>query len=175
VLARRASPPLLEILTTVNKTSHNLFAELSLRAVSPANGVEELNRFAAEIGVAPGATHFEDGSGLSRKTLVTAESVTRLLGWMHRSPHAAAWLDTLPVGAADGTVKSRFVGVPSASAIYAKTGSLRGVAALSGYIVVGERRRLAFSIIANDSNAPASELREIVDRIAVEILRRGLR
>jgi serine-type D-Ala-D-Ala carboxypeptidase/endopeptidase (penicillin-binding protein 4) len=183
ILSTRTSPPLIDTLTTINKVSHNLQAELALLEVARAaqgdtsreQALKELERFLREAGISADEIHFEDASGLSRKTLASPNSITRLLAWMNSSPHADAYAGTLPIGAEDGSLSSRFRSVKSAAAIRAKTGSIRHVAALSGYIVDrGMHRRLAFSILVNDATARSSEVRELIDTIAVAIFQKGI-
>ncbi|MBI4874006.1 MAG: D-alanyl-D-alanine carboxypeptidase/D-alanyl-D-alanine-endopeptidase [Acidobacteria bacterium] len=174
-LARRESAPLLETLRVVNKISQNLQAELVLREVgrvrrgvgSRQAGLEELKAMLAEAGAAKEDYHFEDGSGLSRLTLITPALATRLLRFVWRSPHGADWVTLLPVGGEDGTLASRFEGQPSASRIHAKTGSLSHVSALSGYIERAGKPALAFSVIVNNYNSPPSETRRVIDRIGL--------
>jgi D-alanyl-D-alanine carboxypeptidase/D-alanyl-D-alanine-endopeptidase (penicillin-binding protein 4) len=174
-LARRTSPPLIELLRIIDKVSQNLHAELVLREVARVRrsigsreaGLEESRQFLAEAGVEETGYRFEDGSGLSRLNLVTAHTVVRLLRHMYRSPHREAWLGLLPVGGEDGTLNNRFDGNPAARRIRAKTGTLSHVSALSGYADSPSRGRLAFSILVNNYNAPASEIRDVIDRIGL--------
>jgi len=174
-LARRTSPPLLEILRIIDKVSQNLHAELVLREVARVRrnigsreaGLEESRQFLAEAGVEESGYRFEDGSGLSRLNLVTPDTVIRLLRHMHGSPYREAWLGLLPVGGEDGTLSTRFDGNPAARRIRAKTGTVSHVSALSGYADSASRGRLAFSILVNNYNAPASEIRTVIDRIGM--------
>jgi D-alanyl-D-alanine carboxypeptidase/D-alanyl-D-alanine-endopeptidase (penicillin-binding protein 4) len=180
-LTHRHSPPLGEILQTIDKVSMNLHAEIVLRETGRVrrgdatleNGLEELKSMLQEMGAPVNGFDFYDASGLSRLGLVSPETVVRLLVQMHRSPYRNLWWDLMPIGGQDGTLEHRFAGMKLGAAIHAKTGSMRHVNALSGYAGLDPRRRLAFSIIANNSIAPASEIRAIIDRIAVEIAKRA--
>jgi D-alanyl-D-alanine carboxypeptidase/D-alanyl-D-alanine-endopeptidase (penicillin-binding protein 4) len=131
----------------------------------------ELDKLREELGIPEAGAHLEDASGLSRKTLLAASALTRLLARMNASPHAAAWFSLLPVGGEDGSLGGRFRGVGDAARIRAKTGSIRHVVALSGYVGDEDRRDAAFSILVNHATAPAAAMRAAVDRIAVAILR----
>jgi D-alanyl-D-alanine carboxypeptidase/D-alanyl-D-alanine-endopeptidase (penicillin-binding protein 4) len=174
-LARRSSPPLVELLRIIDKVSQNLHAELVLREVarlrrnigSREAGLEELRQFLTEAAIEETSYRIEDGSGLSRLNLVTPDTVARLLAHMYRSPHRDAWLSLLPIGGEDGTLASRFDGNPEARRIRAKTGTVSHVSALAGYVESRSRGLLAFSILANNYNAPASEIRTIIDRIGI--------
>jgi D-alanyl-D-alanine carboxypeptidase/D-alanyl-D-alanine-endopeptidase (penicillin-binding protein 4) len=177
-LARRESPPLLETLRVIDKISQNLQAELVLREVGRARrgvgsrqaGIEELKALLTEAGAATGDYHFEDGSGLSRLTLITPSLATRLLRYVHATPHGREWVDLLPVGGQDGTLASRFEGQPAGSRIHAKTGSLSHVSALAGYAERGGKPALAFSLLVNNYNAPASEIRRVIDKIGLALV-----
>ena len=177
-LGRRVSPPLIDDLRITAKVSQNLHAELALRAVGRARrnmgsfeaGLEELKTFLGEAGIEPEAYNFRDGSGLARLNLLTPETVVKLLRFMFASAARENWISLLPVGGQDGTLSSRFGETAAAGRIYAKTGSLSHVSALSGYI----RRRngdwVAFSILVNNYNDRPADIRSIMDRICTLIV-----
>src|SRR5207244_3699288 len=104
-------------------------------------------------------------SGLSRMDLVTPAAVVKLLRFMYRSPHSKDWLSLLPIGGEDGTLRLRLQGRSTAGHIRAKTGTLTHVTSLSGYAERANGRVLAFSILANNQNAPAGEVRDVLDKI----------
>lgn len=175
IIARRTSPPLIQILEVINKMSQNLHAELVLLETARVRrseaerslGMAELSDFLVSLGALDSSFDLHDGSGLSRRALVSAETISRLLAYMHAS-HGEAFRSTLPIAGADGTLATRFTGSPEAASIRAKTGTISHVTALSGYA----GGRTAFSIISNHQTLPSSEVRAVVDKIALEILRR---
>jgi D-alanyl-D-alanine carboxypeptidase/D-alanyl-D-alanine-endopeptidase (penicillin-binding protein 4) len=177
-LARRQSQPLIEILRVVNKISQNLEAELVLREVgrvrrgvgSREAGIEELKAMLAEAGAAKDDYHFEDGSGLSRLTLITPSLATRLLRFVRSTPNGGEWVKLLPVGGEDGTLASRFEGQPAGRGIRAKTGTLSHVSALSGYAERGGKPALVFSVMVNNYNSPSSEIRRVIDKIGLSLV-----
>jgi len=177
-LARRISAPLLEDLRITDKVSQNLHAELALRAVARARrnagsfeaGWEEMKAFLEEAGIHPEAYNLLDGSGLSRLNLVTPAAVVKLLRYMFASPARAGWISLLPVGGVDGTLSGRFAGNPDAGRIHAKTGTLAHVNALSGYVERRDGRWIAFSMLVNNYNGPAAEIRAVMDRICTLIM-----
>jgi len=176
-LARHDSLPLVEALRVVDKESQNLHAEIMLREVSRnagaigsrESGLEELKLFLAEAGIAAKQYNFEDGSGLSRLTLVTPTSVSRLLVYMYGSKYRDEFVSLLPVAGEDGSLKKRFREAGH-GAIHAKTGSLSHVTALSGYMLPGSGKAYAFSILVNNFNGPTSEVRAVLDKIAVLVM-----
>jgi D-alanyl-D-alanine carboxypeptidase/D-alanyl-D-alanine-endopeptidase (penicillin-binding protein 4) len=180
-LARRVSAPLLEDLRITDKVSQNLHAEMALRAVgrtvqstTPSDaarqgtreaGLEELKKFLGEVGVPPEGYSIHDGSGLSRLNLVTPLAVVALLRYMYDGPQRENWMGLLPVGGQDGTLGTRFAGIGTAVRIHAKTGSLSHVAALSGYAQRANGEWVVFSILVNNFNGAAGEVRGVMDRI----------
>lgn len=183
VLARRLSSPLIETLRVTNKVSQNLHAEIVLREVglvrrgegSAEAGLKEMSELLTSLGLDKLDSSFADASGLSRRTLVTPTAITTLLRYLHQGELGDAYASTLPIAGEDGTLASRFRGVRGAATVRAKTGSISHVSALSGYTTDGAARRVAFSIVVNNFTAPTSEIRAILDKIAVVIQQEGIR
>ena len=177
VLAEHDSQPLRDIVKLTNKESRNFYAEMLLRTlgrevkhrVGLEDGLEVLNEFAREIGAEPGETVFDDGSGLSRDDLVTPETVVKLLVHMARGPYFDVFRDSLPVAGVDGTLAGRFKGTRLKGRIHAKTGTLEGVNALSGYIDLSSGRRLAFSIVGNSHPLEEAQAEVTLDQIALAV------
>jgi D-alanyl-D-alanine carboxypeptidase/D-alanyl-D-alanine-endopeptidase (penicillin-binding protein 4) len=178
-LARRVSPPLIEDLRITAKVSQNLHAELALRAVGRARrnvgsfeaGMAEMKTFLAEAGIDPAGYNLMDGSGLSRLDLVTPSTVLKLLRHMYDSPAREQWISILPVAAQDGTLSSRFGATAAAGRVYAKSGTLSHVSALSGYLQRPDATWVAFSILVNNyGGRSAAEIRGVMDRICNLIL-----
>ncbi|MDX2178281.1 MAG: D-alanyl-D-alanine carboxypeptidase/D-alanyl-D-alanine-endopeptidase [Bryobacteraceae bacterium] len=177
IVAVRKSRPVEEIVAVVNKVSQNLHAELLLREVgfqasgegTARAGIDELKKLLAEIGVDKNDYDFRDASGLSRLTLTTPATTVKLLAHMHSGPLRDVWLSSLPVGGVDGSLENRFKGMADGARVRAKTGALTHVTALGGYIDSESHGRLAFSIVANGFNAPASEIRATIDKICLEL------
>jgi|HubBroStandDraft_1064217.scaffolds.fasta_scaffold01200_14 D-alanyl-D-alanine carboxypeptidase/D-alanyl-D-alanine-endopeptidase (penicillin-binding protein 4) len=180
-LARRDSAPLLEDLRITDKVSQNLHAEMALLAVAKARrhigsheaGIAERQAFLDEIGVDRASYNLVDGSGLSRLDLVTPAAVVRLLAYMYHAAARDAWVSLLPVAGEDGTLHARFVGTAIAGRIFAKTGTLSHVGALSGYARRKNGDMLAFSILVNNYNGPAADVRAAIDRICALMLDAG--
>jgi len=178
VLAERTSPPLFEILKVVNKASQNLHAELVLREVgrvrrnagSREAGLAELAEFLAEAGVPKEEAHLEDASGLSRVNLVSPGATVKLLSHMYLSTERDGWLDLLAVGGEDGTLHYRFKAPAARGKVLAKTGTLTGASALSGYVTTATGRNLAFSVMANNYAARSASARKFIDAIVTAML-----
>jgi serine-type D-Ala-D-Ala carboxypeptidase/endopeptidase (penicillin-binding protein 4) len=113
-------------------------------------GVEMMNAFLAQVGVKKGDVLLEEGSGLSRRDVITPQATVALLSYMSRSRWAEVYRSALPVAGVDGTLQNRMKGTSAAGNVRAKTGSLRYVYTLSGYVTTAAGERLAFSIMLNN-------------------------
>ena len=178
VLAKHVSGPLPEILLVIDKISHNLYAELVLREVGRAvngtgtrqAGISEVYKLIWETGVRTECCYFQDGSGLSRQTLISPLSTAKLLEYMYQSKYHDIWRTLLPIGGVDGSLGRRFNKNPEARRIRAKTGSIAHVATISGYAESTTWGPLAFSVLINNFNAENSEAAQLLDRIALALL-----
>ncbi|HLH42520.1 MAG TPA: D-alanyl-D-alanine carboxypeptidase/D-alanyl-D-alanine-endopeptidase [Bryobacteraceae bacterium] len=176
-LAMRTSPPLGELVQVTDKVSENLHAELMLREVgrvakgegSREAGLAAMRAFLAQSGATASDLRMDDGSGLSRNDLASPALITRLLAFMYRSRNRDAWISMLPTGGLDGTLSRRLCCTADAGRIHAKTGTLARSIALSGYADSKTRGWLAFSIVVNNFDAPAPEIRSWVDKIAMTL------
>jgi D-alanyl-D-alanine carboxypeptidase/D-alanyl-D-alanine-endopeptidase (penicillin-binding protein 4) len=172
-LASVRAQPLSESLKVMMKTSNNLYAEMMLRNLgaratglgSVDTGVAALETFLEKTGVSKNSVSLNDGSGLSRKNLITPESVVRVLQYMDQHTHRDVFLDMLPVAGRDGTLRNRMKKGTAFEHIFAKTGTIEFVSTLSGFAIAKSGERLAFSIMVNNSNATPREVREAIDTI----------
>ncbi len=157
VLAIHTSPPLIDVLEVINKRSQNFMAEQVLRTVGRVvagdgtvqGGTGTVMRFAADVlRVDTTQVRLFDGSGLSPLNRTTASAMVRLLAFAAHSPMWKAFLQTLPeVGARDGM--HRMTGTPAQGRVWAKTGTINHVSALSGYVRTAGGELLEFSIVNN--------------------------
>jgi len=166
-----------EQIRVVNKESQNLHAETLLRRLGLAvfkDASVEASRRAREAFLKAQGVRFEDtamydGSGLSRADLVSARSLGDLLVAMDRHPHARAFRDSLPIAGVDGSLRRRMAGTPAQGRVFAKTGSIRHVNALAGYVDAASGRRIAFSILVNHHTRPSKEATDAIDAICVQL------
>jgi D-alanyl-D-alanine carboxypeptidase/D-alanyl-D-alanine-endopeptidase (penicillin-binding protein 4) len=177
VLLTHASPPLSEIGKTLMKVSQNLYAEAVLRTLSlqpgPASVADSkavVEGTLAEWGIQPGQYFVADGSGLSRHNYVSAHMLVTILRQMARDPaNLAAFEATLPVAGTDGTIAGRMKATRAEGNARAKTGTLRSVRALSGYVRSLDGERFVFSIVANNFQSPTSAVDAIVDQVVARL------
>ena len=175
------SPPLRELVRAFLKPSQNLETDLVfdhtgefLRGTnSPAWATSEelavaaLEKFLATNGI-PADVHFDEGSGLSRNNLTSASATVALLTMMTTNRWAKDFFDALPVAGVDGTIRRRMKNTPAFQNVHAKTGTLRWVNALSGYVTTAAGERLVFSLMLNRYVPPPDRKRtDELDDIAV--------
>jgi serine-type D-Ala-D-Ala carboxypeptidase/endopeptidase (penicillin-binding protein 4) len=174
VLAAHDSPPLAALIKVVNKVSQNLHTEMLLRLLGArvkGEGTVEMGQAAVDdflhrVGVDAESWAREDASGLSRSDLVTPHGMVSLLAAMDRHRYAAAFRDSLPVAGVDGTLSTRMERPPARGSVQAKTGSIRHVNALGGYVTTRSGDRLAFYAVVNHHTGPSSESVAALDAVA---------
>ena len=177
VLATHVSVPMIEDITVTNKASQNLHAELMLRLLgrqygtdgSLAQGTRVVRQFLLNAGVAPEDFFFYDGSGMSTQDVITPRAFTQLLRYAAAQPWGAEFRSTLPVGGVDGSLAGRFFRSPWQGRIFAKTGTLREVNTMSGYIKARSGRMLVFSILCNAHSPDVVDTTQTLDAIATAI------
>lgn len=171
------APPLPDLIRHMLKDSDNLYAQVLLQQVgvrtaytgtcadraqppvtSEGWGLCALRALLARIGIPGDSATFEEGSGLSRKDLVTPAATTTLLAWAAKQPFAGAFENALPIAGVDGTLEHRFTGTPAADNLRAKTGTLTHAYALSGYVTGAGGEHLAFSLMLNHYQRPTDAL-----------------
>ena len=157
-----ASPPLADVVREINKFSNNVMAQqlfltlglMQRGAGTPENAREVLRQWLAErLGAAAEATRLDNGSGLSRETRLSAQVFARLLQQVWASPVMPELIASLPVSGVDGTLRRSQAPLGRA---HLKTGSLRDVAGVAGYVLGASGRRHVVVAIINHPNANAA-------------------
>lgn len=184
------SPPLCELVRDFMKPSQNLETDLifdhtgeMLRdknspvwQTSEQSAVAALEIFLKTNGLPADDVHFDEGSGLSRNNLTTASATLALLQFMAKHTAAQAWENSLPIAGVDGTIRRRMKGTPAEKNVHAKTGTLRWVNALSGYVTNTAGEKLVFSLMLNRYDPPPNRKRtDELDDIAVMLARSNFR
>jgi D-alanyl-D-alanine carboxypeptidase/D-alanyl-D-alanine-endopeptidase (penicillin-binding protein 4) len=119
--------------------------------------------------VSDGDFFLYDGSGISPDDRIAPRAYTQLLAYASQQPWGAAWRDTLPVAGVDGTLSGRFANSSLKGRMWAKTGTLNEVNALSGYLTAASGKTLAFSILVNGRRPGSDAEARAIDRIAEAI------
>ncbi len=160
-LIATAETPLREVLGRVNTNSNNMMADtlckLAGRAFAArqgrdvpgswADGGLAIHAFLKAGGIDDRAVVVADGSGLSDENKVTARVLTELFARMKSRPDADLFVDSLAKGGINGTLEKRYAGYENH--VFAKTGQIDGVRALSGYAKAKCGQWVIFSIIYN--------------------------
>ncbi|MEU3018446.1 MULTISPECIES: D-alanyl-D-alanine carboxypeptidase/D-alanyl-D-alanine-endopeptidase [unclassified Nocardiopsis] len=180
VVGDHTSMPLGEVLVPLMKFSNNGHTEMLTKTLgrevsgegSWEAGLTVQETALQQLGVDTSDLVLTDGSGLSRGNLVTANTVVDLLDSVQDADWYPVWHDSLPVaGDSDpfvgGTLANRMGGTAAEGVARAKTGTMSGVSALSGY-VEGPDGELYFSVVNNGhtGGAPLGAQDAVVVRLA---------
>jgi len=96
----------------------------------------------------------DNGSGLSRTDRITAQALARLLQSAYASPYMPELMSSLPITGVDGTLRrSRTAARGSA---HLKSGTLRDVVGVAGYVLAASGKRYVVVMVFNHSNATAA-------------------
>ena len=159
-----------QVLHRMMKQSDNLYAESMFYQLAANGGTRWAGAKTARqyetalfsrIGLNPRDYYVADGSGLSLYNYVSTELEVKLLRYAYqRSDIYDAYLEALPIASVDGTLKKRMRGTAAAGNVRAKTGTVKGVSSLAGYLTASNGHLLCFSIINNGglSNGPMCNL-----------------
>ena len=160
------SPPLAEVIREINKFSNNVMAQqvfLTLSLASPgANGARASVEASREVmrrwwTMRLGAADLpvlDNGSGLSRDGRISAQALGHLLQTAYRSPLMPELMASLPITGVDGTQKRSQASAQGRA--HLKTGSLKDVLALAGYIHGTSGKRYVLVALVNHANAYAA-------------------
>lgn len=162
------SPPLSEIVKAINKESNNLYAEQLFRTFGWGGSIDGASRragaFLTDIGIATRGLSIVDGSGLSRKDLITPEALGRVLAHMYDHEEYETFRNSLARGGERRTTLEYRL---SNANVAAKTGSLQAVRTLSGYVTTEDGRDLAFVVMANNYTIPSSRIVRTIDDLVL--------
>ena len=161
-IGQYASPPLAEIVRDINKYSNNVMARqvfLTLGAEvrgapgTPAKGAEAINDWLAVKGQHFLELALDNGSGLSRSERISAQHLAWVLRAAYHSTVFAELESSLPIVAVDGTMKKRLLLSDVSGHAHIKTGSLKDVRAIAGYVLDAQGRQMVVVCIINHPNA----------------------
>ncbi|AIE73153.1 MULTISPECIES: D-alanyl-D-alanine carboxypeptidase/D-alanyl-D-alanine-endopeptidase [unclassified Synechocystis] len=162
------SPPLGELIKTINQNSNNLYAETLLNALQPPpHSPDDWDNHLENLGLSSTSLGFKDGSGLSRQNLVSPQTLVQLLINQAKSPTSAIYLDSLAVAGRSGTLQSSFTDTPLVEKVWAKTGTLTGVVSLTGYVENPQWGTVVFSFMVNNSDLGAPLLRKAMEQMVL--------
>ena len=166
VLASRRSMPLKDILIPYMKLSNNTHAEMLAKEMgrimygkgSWDSGTRVMREYIDSIGLDSKKWRFEDASGLSYSNKLTSNQLSEFLYIIQKEPWYKSYYKSLPVSGSPnrlngGTLRYRLNAAPAAGNVFAKTGSLKNIKALSGYAKSKSGEVFIFTILTENNNA----------------------
>lgn len=160
------SPILHELLIKVLQDSDNLITEqlaTYLGQRQNQSGPEFLTSFWKTRGLDSLGFSLADGSGLSRYNAISPANFTRMLVYMHRSPHRNLFMNSLPKSGLQGTLQGIGTQKSLKGNIWAKSGSMSKVRGYAGYLLTEQKDTLAFAILWNQFLCPSKKINEKVE------------
>jgi D-alanyl-D-alanine carboxypeptidase/D-alanyl-D-alanine-endopeptidase (penicillin-binding protein 4) len=156
------SPPLVETVRQINKFSNNVMARTLLLDLGAAyepppatvsSGGRALTRILANHGLSFPELVIDNGSGLSRDGRVSVSSLASLLLTAWRSPVMPEFVSSLSISGVDGTFRKRLREPGAEGMAHLKSGSLRDVRAVAGFVLSSSGRRFMVASVVNDEHA----------------------
>ena len=170
-----------EVMQRMLKNSDNLHAEAVFFKIANAaagkraswkDGAKQVETLVRRAGVTID-NHLEvaDGSGVSLYNYCTPEAQVAMLRYAYRNASILpVFYGSLPIAGVDGTLDERMQSGSAYRNVHAKTGTLEGVIALTGYVTASNGHQLAFSILINGT-LTAKEARDYQDRVCQALAR----
>jgi len=160
------SPPLADVVRDINKYSNNVMAQQvfltlgllrsGVARVAPDDAREALKQWLRErLGESLEGVVIDNGSGLSRQTRLSASLLARVLQRAWSSAVMPELVSSLPVTGLDGTLRRSRNNAATTGRAHLKTGSLRDVQAMAGYVLGASGKRYVLVAMVNHPNAGA--------------------
>lgn len=155
------SRSIFDLLKPLNKFSDNYIAEHLFKINGATNSNYENNsqgacdliaRVADSLNIPFKSCKLNDGSGLSRRNKLTPEALTDILVLSKKMPFGAKYDSTFAIAGVDGTLRNRMIGTYAQNNLHAKTGTLRNVSGLSGFVTSKSGEKFAFAFLFNGPN-----------------------
>ncbi|MGK5080141.1 D-alanyl-D-alanine carboxypeptidase/D-alanyl-D-alanine endopeptidase [Janthinobacterium sp. HLX7-2] len=115
----------------------------------------------------------ENGSGLSRTERIAPAQLAGVLQAMQQSPWAPEFQSSLPIAALDGTMRKRLLGSPAAARARIKTGTLKNVVAIAGYVPDANNQLCVVVAMVNSDLVGNGNGRAAVDALIEWVARSG--
>ena len=169
------SKPLAEIVKPLMKESINLYGEALMRLNAPSTtptndgAIKSIGQKLTAWGIPADGQQIIDGSGLSRRNVMAAETLVSVLQKMHDADPTSPWMTAFPIAGVDGTLASRMRGTPAERNVRAKTGSMTNIRSLAGYVTTRDGERLAFAALVNNFEGSGTTAVQALDAIAVRL------
>ena len=162
LLSTAYSPPLADVIRSINKYSNNVMTRQLLltlgaeHAGAPGTtekGIQAIYEWLKQRELYFPELVLENGAGLSRKETISARHLGAVLLTAWHSPYMPEFISSLSISAMDGTLRKRFNNTSFDGRVHLKTGSLRDVRTLAGYVLDRMGRRVAVVCLYNHPRA----------------------
>ena len=191
VLAEHRARPLAEVSRNINKVSDNtitrmIYLTLGTDVVSKSNAENgakpssaptlfraenEIREWLRQRGIDTAGLVLDNGSGLSRSERISPRQLAGVLQAGYRSKWAPEFMSSLPIVAVDGSMRSRLKDSPAAEMARIKTGGLRNVVSVAGYVTNAAGEVHAVVGMVNDDRATRAGGRAMLDALLDEVAR----
>lgn len=147
-----------DLIVPMIKNSDNFLAEVLFKIIGAKSGklrdnAKETRRLIDNMlenfGINCKECVLYDGSGLSRRSRISADAITRLLEKVYITNYGKIIDSSLAIASVDGTIRNRFIGTLAENNLHGKTGTHSNVSSLAGYVQTLDGERLAYSMIFN--------------------------
>jgi len=176
ILYTYRSHPLSDIAQALLKDSINLYGEAvqRLNAAGPLphtndQALEGIKQRLLAWGVPADGFQIVDGSGLSRRDVISPQALLTVLLRMYDPAGGSPWMRSLPVAGIDGTLATRMKGTPGENNVRAKTGTMSNVRSLAGYVNTRDGEPLAFVAIVNNFEGTGAQANAALDAMAIRL------
>ncbi|MCP4409836.1 MAG: D-alanyl-D-alanine carboxypeptidase/D-alanyl-D-alanine-endopeptidase [Gammaproteobacteria bacterium] len=174
LLYTHESRPLAELIRGMNKFSNNVMTRQLLLTLgaeqidapgTEPKGIQTIMNWLKAHDLVFSGLVIDNGAGLSRISRISALSLGRFLLTTFASPYMPEFVSSMPLAGMDGTMKSRFRDGSLAGRLHAKTGSLKDVSALAGFLLSRRGRSYVVVIIQNHPDLNRLEGQAIQDTL----------
>jgi D-alanyl-D-alanine carboxypeptidase/D-alanyl-D-alanine-endopeptidase (penicillin-binding protein 4) len=146
----------------------HLGAKLKNTPATLEDGQAAIIQFLNELGIDRYSYEILEGSGLTRYNKVNADMYMRILKYMYDDIFLFDYfLSSLAIAGKDGTLRKRMIGTSAEGNVYAKTGTLKSVSALSGYVINKDNEIIMFYTVMNGFPGDATDMRAAQDDICI--------
>jgi D-alanyl-D-alanine carboxypeptidase/D-alanyl-D-alanine-endopeptidase (penicillin-binding protein 4) len=167
------SPTMHKLVYEMDQVSDNFFAETLTKDLAVGAGRRGSTRagttitrnYLRSLGVDLAGAHLFDGSGLSKGDRLSPRQIVGILRHAAVQPYGWFYRHALPLAGVSGTLYNRMRSGPAHRNALAKTGTLDGASALSGYVTTRNGHHLAFSIVMNERHIDVPAAHVLQDRI----------
>lgn len=167
------SRPVDSLLIPMMVNSDNFFAEQIIMMSSQMQlgkmDESEIISWAKDQWNTPDELLWYDGSGLSRYNQLTPRSLIHILQRLHSKYGLDQVLKYMPAGGVRGTINSWFGGTDGTPYIYAKTGTLRNVYCLSGFMRGDSGKWYVFSWMNNNFPGSSSSIKPQMEQVLLDL------